>query len=614
MNIPEFKKLLFILILLSILIPTVSHGQLNEFEDIEKVGSKGFFKKYIGGLFGDFTDFGDPFTVNGGVGINMRSYNAYGGPLRQDPFFYALNANLNTRIYKLNLPFSLTLTAKNNESSLPNLGEIKEAFKPEIPSVRDRFVRFGMSPYYKWIKLHLGHRAMNFSEFTLHNLNFYGIGAELTPGKVRVAAMYGRLAKAEPIDLSLTRPNFPVYQRIGWGTKVGYGDNQESIDLIVFGSEDDPNSISIPTDSPRQLAPEKNVVVGVNLQKLFLERIRLKVEYARSAINPNSLDGSVSGSGITSLFMGEKATTLKSSALDASINYEGKSFIAGLEYKRVPPNFRTHGAYFFNRDIVDVVGNLGFDLFNGLVNTQWSAGVQSNNLDLQLPTTTQRLIYSANITYAPGNFSANAYYNNNSSNVGFVLNQQLDSLNAVIITNDAGATFSYTISTDGGINHTLTLTGNVQDVNDNLDNLAENADTRVILGNFAYSMGLSSGWKFNTRLNYNQNEISQMLIKRYGLGAGVAKSFIDDKVNIGIDINSFWNSNDISADSRNLITTINLGYQVSQAFGIQTGWNLLRTNSDIMDPFSEVTGNLGIQYNFSYNPSQKKSNNGESQQ
>lgn len=115
---------------------------------------------------------------------------------------------------------------------------------------------------------------MNFSKYTLSNLNFFGVGMMLEPDKLRVGAMYGRLAKAEPINLSLITPNLPVYQRIGWGTKIGYGDDKSSVDLILFTAKDDDQSISIPSTYVKQVSPEANLVLGVQLQKLFFEQIK----------------------------------------------------------------------------------------------------------------------------------------------------------------------------------------------------------------------------------------------------------------------------------------------------------------------------------------------------
>jgi len=172
--------------------------------------------------------------MGGGLSLGLRSYNASGAALRQDPFFYTLGANLNFKIYQIDIPFSMILTAKNTNKSFPSIKDMLNSLKDQAKSKVNGYARFGISPHYKWAKLHIGHRSMNFSKYTMSNLNFFGTGIELNPGKVRISGMYGRLAKAEPINLSLTSPNLPIYKRIGWSTKLGYGDEKASADIILF--------------------------------------------------------------------------------------------------------------------------------------------------------------------------------------------------------------------------------------------------------------------------------------------------------------------------------------------------------------------------------------------
>lgn len=603
------QKLLVLLLFLTI--PLFGHAQLESLENLEEVTEKGFFKTYFKDLFKDFTDFGDPLTISGGTGLNLRSYNAYGGDLRQDPFFYALNANVNFRVYKLNLPFSLVVTARNTESSLPNLKELGEALRNDIrnniQAQRDRFVRFGMSPYYKWIKLHLGHRAMNFSKFTLANLNFYGAGTELTPGNWRFSAMYGRLAKAEPIDLSLVTPNLPIYQRLGWGAKLGYGTEQQSIDLMIFKAHDDPNSIFVPLDNPNQPSPKDNLTLGLNVQKLFFDRFRFRAETALSALSPNALEAEANESKYPAFLFTERVTTEHNSAVDASLDYEGEKFVAGVQFKRIDPNFNSLGAYFFNNDIVEYLGNLDFGLMEGKMNVGLSGGVQSNNLGLLKPTTTSRFVYSADVSYSQEAFSGNLNYSNNTTDVGYVLSQELDSLNAVIITQNAGLNLNYTISGENENQHVFTLGGNIQEVGDDIENPLESATSQMIVAHFVYNVMLKeSKWRFTVRANYNQNQLAQMQTNRIGTGVGISKSLLEDQMNIGLDMNYYINSNEISGSSSNLVGQIRWGYNISNGFSANMNWGLLNTQAENVDPFTELNGNLGLQYNFNVQPFNKK--------
>ncbi len=581
------------------------YAQLNSFENLEQTGESGFFKNSLKGFFRGFADFGDPFQVGGGIGIGLRSYDAFGGPLRQDPFFYSVNAYVNVRIYQIDLPVSVIMTAKNTNSSYPNFSDLKESLKQNLRDKANSFTRIGMSPYYKWAKLHLGHRAMNFSKYTMSNLNFFGVGMELNPEKVHIGAMYGRLAKAEPIDLSLTTPNLPVYQRIGWAAKLGYGDDKASADITLFTARDDENSIQIPANYPEQVTPEANLALGVTLQKLFFDMIRVKVDYGNSTLSPNALDADAPGKSITNFLIRKKNTTYNANAIEGSIAYEGKTFNAGIMANRVDSDYKTLGTYFFNRDIMDVSAFTQFGLLEGKLNTSLKAGIQSNNLDKSLPTTNKRFIYDAQLAYAVEKVSAAFNFSNNTSRVNYILNQNLDSLNAVIVTRDIGLNVQYKLPAKGEISHSISATGNIQDVSDDIEKPSRTLTSKVLLGSLAYMLRLPTDWNFSLRGNYTQNEISGLQTDRIGYGFGVKKAFFENKLSLGLDANMYNNKNALGQKSKNAMGQFMLAYQLFKGMGINLQWGLLNTTFATTPSFTESTGNLNLQYQFNYVPKKK---------
>lgn len=605
-----FPRILLVCMLGSM--SSVAVAQLQSFEDVEAVAQKGFFKEYLSGFWRGFADFGDPFALNGGVALDLRSYDAQGGPNRQDPFFYSLSANTNARIYKLDVPFSLVVTARNTTSSLPNFRELGEALgdnlRDDLQGRRDRLLRFGASPHYKWARLHLGHRSMTFSQFTLANLNFLGVGAELTPGKMNIGGMYGRLAKAEPIDLSLATPNLPIYRRTGWGAKVGYGGEDASVALILFGASDDVNSLeAVPVGASARL-PEQNLVVGLNAQRLFAERFRAKLELAHSAISPDLNAAEMTG-GATPDFLFKRRIGYEGKvALDAGLDYEGALFTAGLQYQRIDPGYRSFGAYFFNNDVQNILANTSFGLFDSRVNVSLSGGVQNDNLDERKPATTRRLIYAADAAYAgTKGFTASANYANNSSDIGYVLNQGLDSLNAVIITENAGLNLGYTFGDAKSLQHAINLTGNLQQVNDDVTDRNRSAETQLLLVGLNYSLNLGeSGWVISARSNYTQNELTVGTINRLGYGGGVAKTFLDGKISLAADVNQFHNRSTLTADGTNLQAQLRSGFRITEQLGLEVATRVLRTRKDGTTPFRELTSTLGLRYTFQYNPSAEK--------
>src|SRR5512147_2895096 len=136
------KKLLTLAITLIITIPILS-------QDVEHVLDR--FKK-------------KPFKFTGSISANQVLYGAWGDiENRRQPYTYYLLGNLNAAFYGWNFPFSFSLSDQQSEYTTPPM---------------QNFDRFGVTPYYKWIKLHAGHSSMSFSPYTYNGYNFLGGGFE----------------------------------------------------------------------------------------------------------------------------------------------------------------------------------------------------------------------------------------------------------------------------------------------------------------------------------------------------------------------------------------------------------------------------------------------------
>jgi hypothetical protein len=583
---------------------------IQQFEDLEALKKKGFFKTYFTGLIKDFTNGGKPFDYSGGLGIGLRSYSALGTTDRQDPFLYNINGNFNARVFQLSLPFSFAIAAKNTESAYPNARELVNSFRNSIDAQRQRFVRLGISPRYKWITTHFGHRSMSMSQYTMRDLVFLGAGTELTPGKFRFAAMYGQLAKAEPIDLSLVQPNLPRFERTGWAVKTGYGTQEDYIEAVIFQAHDAQNSVFVPDSIPDQISPESNQAVGLVAQKRFAKKFRLKIDLGASALSPNMLDAPSESRFPHPAFLYQAHnTTDYKTALEGLFDYQAKYYMLGFKYRRIEPGYKTHGAYFFNSDIEEWTVNLGFNLFKNALTFTGNGGIQRNNLDgTKTNRLTNRVVGAMNANYTKNRFNFGANYSNNASDVAYLLNPNDPILNVIIIAQDAGANATYTIA-DSSRQQVFNLTANAQIVTDDVADPTASAFSRMYMGNFVYSLGLpKTGWTYTGRLNYNQNQLTSQLLDRYGIGGGLNKSFLKNKLTTGFDLNYFYTVIQGLANTGNLTSGINVNWNVNDAQSIGLNWTILSTNNTTIagsNRFGEVIGTVNYQYNFHMKPRQK---------
>src|SRR5690606_3983973 len=343
-----------------------------------------------------------PFSISGGVSSRLVFYNASGIPERRDPFGYVFSGNVNIGIYELYLPFSFSYSNQGTSYGQP-------------------FNQFGVSPTYKWATLHLGYRNVSHSSFTLAGHQMLGVGFDLNPGKLRLGFMYGRLRRAvqfipPPDSLSLdtllqTQPiplaDDPVYKRSGWSAKVGYGDNNNFIDLILFKATDDPASIS--DDSVKQIVrPAANAVVGINGRKMFFNKLSVYFEGALSAYtrdrdvgDEESTSDSISYSKLFKPFIPINGTTYYYRALKSGLNYSHAKFNVQAEYQRIDADYQSMGAYFFNNDIESFSVTPALYLLQNKVIATMGFVHQRDNLNGKKYATTRRTIPRINLSINP---------------------------------------------------------------------------------------------------------------------------------------------------------------------------------------------------------------------
>jgi hypothetical protein len=582
------RRYLFLLPLLSLLLL----GNNAFSQNVEQLGLKDDIKNFFKG----FKE-ADPFKMSGSFGLSTRSYFALNTMNRQAPFTWNLNARLNMSIYKIRIPLSAVVSAQNKSVSHPFTQETFDGFSNR------RFTRVGASPYYKWAKVHLGHRSLNFSPFTLANHTFLGAGVELTPGNIRFAAFYGGMAKAEPRDLSLLGLNRQIFNRRGFGVKTGYGNNQNFIDLILFTAKDQENQFAPINRDSATVFRNENAVLGINGQVTVFEKVQMKLEIASSGFTKNAVDplSDVAQTSIPNFLLAPRTSTTYRTAINAGVNFQLGIVNLGAGYKRVEPDYRSLGTYFFNDDLEDYTINMSTSLFKNKLRINGSGGLQRNNLFGVKATQYSRAIGSVNLNYAVNSLNLGLNYSNNSSAIDYVLNAELDSLNAIVITNSLGFNAAYSIVSENSNRHLFSLNLSTQGVTDEVEDPNRSAASQMLNAIFSYRYSpKESGWKYNARLSYNQNELSQMLINRYGGSLGLDRQLIPDKWSLALNANYFYSQGE-TRNTQTLTIRLNSPFRINEHHRLDMGISYLNRldsrNTGIGD-FQEYIGTINYVYTF----------------
>jgi len=537
--------------------------------------------------------------ISGNIGISTIFYNVKGIDPRKPNFSYVLNGAPTLHLYGFDLPFSFLFSNYQRDFRQP-------------------FNQFGISPYYKSLKLHLGYQNLNFSPYTLAGHRILGGGFEFNPGKLRLAFMYGKFNEAVPRDTSLSPQNNlsrtvrPSFSRKGFAAKIGIGTNRNHFDFIALKAKDNPLSIISP-DISSAIHPEENLVLGVSSQFYLLKNLIYKLDIGASAYSRDITKDSVTVDSFpfkNTLFAiyTPRINTKLSFAGETKLEYKTNKFSINLKYKKVDPGYQSMGTYYFQNDIEQYSAGMSFSALKSKFRFRGTFGIQSDNTRKNRASKTTRKIGSFAIGYQPGQkFGLNIQY----SNFGVSQNPLLKSISDTTLLRNVTQSFMIMPRYNFGnknIRHNLNLMINYQNLNDKNIYTVQYTQMKSLNTNFNYIINLlKAGLYIRTSVLYIQNKISAGTTNSYGGTIGLSKSLFKRK--IYSSLNYTYTSNTFNEKSNGFTYRFNLNLtgRINNNQSLKFSAFLLNNNSkntEIIRNFTETT--IRISYNLSFNSKHKK--------
>ncbi|HPB04742.1 MAG TPA: hypothetical protein PKX60_00775 [Prolixibacteraceae bacterium] len=342
-----------------------------------------------------------PVNVDGSIAATSNFYSINGKESGRDPFSYILSGNVNVSIYGLQLPFSFMYSNSSFSYAQP-------------------LNRFGISPEYKWIKLHIGYRSITFSPLTLAGHSFLGAGIELTPGKFRFGAAYGRFNKKTIPNTNNPLDTLQTPTRKGFSMRIGVGTPKNYFDLIMLKIADD--TLSFDKTKYGSKIPQSNTVLGTHMKFTLFKNLTWETEGAISLLTKNISSGepfNIENAFLQNLANGVNvnSTSEYTTALTSVLTYSFRGYSLGLQYRRIDPNYQSFGAYYFNTDMENITMNLKAGLFKNKLSFSGNIGLQNDNIRNNKASESSRVISMANLAYNSGKkFSINGSFSNYSIN------------------------------------------------------------------------------------------------------------------------------------------------------------------------------------------------------
>ena len=217
-----------------------------------------------------------PIGLRGYINSQLFGNSISGIDSRSDPFSYRLNGNLRVTSWgwKTNASFHISTSRRAYSVRLPDV---------KIPG----YALVGVSPEYRWAKIHLGNRYMHFSDYSFSNHSFYGAGVELSPGIFRLSAFFGRLKRENASNIDLRQSLDPSFKRMGWGVKIGVEKNGNYAFIGLFKAVDE-HIIAGQDLTDLNIYPQENAVSSITAGRKIGNKVKLEIDYAWSALSRNT--------------------------------------------------------------------------------------------------------------------------------------------------------------------------------------------------------------------------------------------------------------------------------------------------------------------------------------
>jgi len=528
-----------------------------------------------------------PVVLNGSLGLGFGTYNVKGIPARQRAYSYVFNGAPTLSIYGVSFPFSVVVSDQQRSYTQP-------------------FNQYGISPTYKWLTVHAGWRSLEFSPFTLAGHNFLGGGVELNPGKLRFGFIYGRLNKAieEDVNQPLALAQQPAYKRTAYSARLGLGTERNHFDVIFLKGKDDVNSLAVKPTS-LLITPAENMVLGISSKFSFLKHFVFDLDVSGSIYTRNVLSDTIHNSTLDKVDFLRKIVPLNSStqlltAGQTSLGYYANLYSIKLKYRRVDPDYKSMGAYYFETDVQNYTLETALRLFKSQLQISGSFGLQNDNLLGDKAVRSNRKIGSANVSFNKPEYGIDLRYTNFGITQDRGLNPVLDVLRISRTNHNLSSVFRYNMNGET-VSHGFVLVANIQSLVDLNEFTAPNSESNSKTGNFSYQFSLpKKAFGANFNINYTLADVAFGRTIFYGPTLGISQAV--DKGKLGLNLSASYQlqrNNDIDAGTI-FSSNLNGSYRIGKRDAANISLNYLKSNSKdtTLPSFNELRTNVGLVHTF----------------
>ncbi len=524
----------------------------------------------------------NPLKITGSIQANTLLNAISGMPMRRDPFNLNLFGHLNLDLLGIKAPLSIAFADGNTTYRLPSYSFV------------------GISPSYRWVKLHLFRRNMQFSKYTLSGHGFNGVGIELAPGKFRLMSMYGTLRKARLEDYGFRQELDPFYKRKGYAVRAGYKNENDQIFATIFKAEDDDRSLIV--DDSLDIQPQENMVISLDGKKQLSESLSVSAEYAHSILTTNIKSPRRNAIGLENIFepFGQiKSTSKSSQAFNFNVDFSPlEKWSLDLEYERVNPNFTSLGTLQFRNDFENLsLGYRGF--FKKQIAIVGRIGIERNNLDDLEIESRNRFLYMMQINIPiEERWQNNISYSNFRQTTRLIDNsnpfEPVDSIFLGSVNNQFGLSSTYTITED----QRLLLNISHQRANSIINDQISRATSKV--NNYALNYYYNpQGERYSAGGTLYYTALKQEKIKTSALTPAISLNYlVNQKLSAYFTASTHFSKINSRGNGSTKRVVLGGRYIIVKNQKLSLRLQYINRSGAITNNFSEVNGQIGYGLRF----------------
>ncbi len=565
--------------------------------------------------------------LSGTIRAGIVTYNADTSYQRQAPLTWLLQG-------------SPTLYSKNWRVSTNFI------FTSNSTSTLQPFQRYGATAQYKSLKIHAGHRSLNFSPFVFNGQPILGVGAEWSPKIIRLGYMKGNLSSVNFIDTTRSIPSATVvqpqyglkFQRQAQAMKLGFGKERNHLDFTFFKAKD-PRKASYPSS----YKTAQNAALGIDALLSFGKHVTWSANFGISAYTPETpnaldllaLDKQFGGGLNNSLTKIHNDTTypklVRRLADTSTLTWINRNLVEvvpgatqfglagetnlGLFYdnfslkvteRLISPNYRSMGIFYIQTDIRQRMISPEIRLLQGKISLALSGGKETNSgLGANLYKS-NRTIGSLSLVVTPSSsWSHNVQFSNYglSQQPRFVAAGQRDTFALVLVNRNYSYTGNLNLLKDSKI-YNVSLNLSLQKSSDIHYASQPSNPSKSFFGNLSHTF-MQSDKRFNltSSVNYffNTYSIAYNDTRKdsyKGVSLGVGKGFFKNKLYTNASVLTNFVTTNSTANGVLIGYRGLVNYRPQKHHRLGLGLNFLDHRRKQTNSYHEFFTNLNYSYIF----------------